>query len=60
MGELEERDLDSEIIVSLVSCFGVCDKGPVMVVYPEGEWFTEVSQEKLLQIMDDLLEGGGE
>jgi (2Fe-2S) ferredoxin len=60
MGELQERDLDSDIIVSLVSCFGVCDKGPIMVIYPEGEWFTEVTKEKLINIIDEKLDSGDE
>jgi (2Fe-2S) ferredoxin len=58
MNELEDRDLASEIIVNTTSCFGICDKGPVMVVYPDGAWYGNLTTEKLETIVEEHLENG--
>ncbi|MDR2199804.1 MAG: (2Fe-2S) ferredoxin domain-containing protein [Deltaproteobacteria bacterium] len=56
--ELEDRDLSSEIIVNTTSCYGICDKGPVMVVYPDGVWYGNLDAEKIQTIVDEHLENG--
>src|SRR5210317_42920 len=53
--ELLDRGLDGQ--VSGCGCLKVCEKGPVMVMYPEGKWFAEVDEEKLDTILD-LIEDG--
>ncbi|MDR2142123.1 MAG: (2Fe-2S) ferredoxin domain-containing protein [Deltaproteobacteria bacterium] len=56
--ELEERDLASEVIVSATTCYGICDKGPIMVVYPEGTWYGGLTPEAIATIAEEHLEGG--
>ena len=53
---LEEEIIDRGIdaMVSTTSCFKACEKGPLLVVYPEGWWYSEVDEEKLEQILDAL------
>ena len=36
--ELADRGLDN-VMVSTTGCLKLCDKGPVVVVYPEGYWY---------------------
>ena len=36
--ELADRGLDS-VMVSTTGCLKLCEKGPVMVIYPEGYWY---------------------
>ncbi|QNN22158.1 (2Fe-2S) ferredoxin domain-containing protein [Planctomycetales bacterium ZRK34] len=50
--EIIDRGLDA--MVSTTSCFKVCDKGPLLVVYPEGWWYPQVDEEKIDQILDAL------
>lgn len=53
--EISERGLDCAI--SLTGCFNICEKGPAMVVYPEGHWYGQITEEKLDDILDALEEG---
>ena len=50
--EVVDRGIDA--MVSTTSCFKRCDKGPLLVVYPEGWWYSEVDEEKIDVILDAL------
>lgn len=58
MEEIEERDLSGEIMVTNSGCFGICQSGPVMVVYPEGIWYSEVGADDIAEIVESHLEKG--
>jgi len=53
--EILDRDMDGA--VSSTGCLKVCTKGPVMVLYPHGKWFGEVTEEKIDAILDALEDG---
>lgn len=46
------------IRVNTAGCLDRCDKGPVVVVYPEATWYTYVDTEDLDEIMEKHLKGG--
>lgn len=58
MEEIEERDLSGEVVVSNTGCFGICEKGPIVVVYPEAVWYGNVSDEDVVRIVEEHFEGG--
>ncbi len=44
--------------INSAGCLGRCDEGPVMVVYPEGVWYTFVDREDIDEIIDSHLRNG--
>jgi NADP-reducing hydrogenase subunit HndC len=56
--ELKKQGLDQEVKVIKTGCFGLCSLGPVMVVYPEGAFYSMVKPEDIPEIVSEhLLKG---
>ena len=56
--ELEKAGLSEEVKVVKTGCFGLCALGPIMVVYPEGSFYSEVNVDKIPEIVSEhLLKG---
>jgi (2Fe-2S) ferredoxin len=45
-------------MVTNTGCFGICDKGPVVVVYPEGTWYGNVTEDDVAEIVEQHFENG--
>lgn len=58
MEEIEDKDLSSECMVTNTGCFGICSRGPIAVVYPEGIWYGNLTPDAVEEIMDKHIEGG--
>ncbi len=58
MEEIEDRDLSGDVVLSNTGCFGICEKGPIVVVYPEGVWYGNVTEADVEEIFDEHFEGG--
>ena len=58
MEEIDERDLSGDVMVTNTGCFGICDKGPIVVVYPEGTWYGNVTEDDVAEIVEQHLENG--
>lgn len=54
--ELMDRGMDG-CMVSSTGCLKVCEKGPVMVVYPDGDWYGNLSEEAIDIILDAMEDG---
>lgn len=56
--ELKKRGLENEINVVRTGCFGLCALGPIMIVYPEGCFYSRVKVEDIPTIVEEhLLKG---
>jgi len=44
--------------INTAGCLDRCEEGPVMVVYPEGAWYTYVDQEDVDEIIEEHLLNG--
>jgi NADH:ubiquinone oxidoreductase subunit F (NADH-binding)/(2Fe-2S) ferredoxin/NAD-dependent dihydropyrimidine dehydrogenase PreA subunit len=56
--ELSEKDLDKEILVVPTGCHGMCEMGPIVVVYPEGTFYCRVKAEDVKEIVEEHLYKG--
>jgi len=55
---LAKNNLQNEVKVVKTGCFGLCAKGPIVVVYPEGAMYTMVKVEDVKEITEEhLLKG---
>ncbi len=46
------------IRINTAGCMDRCEEGPVLVVYPEGIWYTYVDREDIDEILEQHLVGG--
>ena len=51
--KLEETGYDKEVQVIRTGCFGLCAAGPVVVVYPEGIYYSHVKPEDVEEIVNE-------
>ncbi len=56
--EIKNNGLEDEIKVIQTGCFGLCAVGPIMIVYPEGCFYSQVQAENIPEIVSEhLLKG---
>lgn len=58
MEEIEDRELGSEVYITNTGCFGIFEKGPIVVVYPDNVWYGSVTPDDVTEILDEHIEGG--
>jgi NADP-reducing hydrogenase subunit HndC len=49
--EIGRAGLSDEVVVSSCGCFGLCESGPVAIVYPEGTWYAKLSAADVKEIV---------
>ena len=58
VSELEKQGLAEEVKVVQTGCFGLCALGPVVIVYPDGSFYSRVTEEDVAEIVEEhLLKG---
>ena len=56
--ELKAKGLEDEVKVVRTGCFGLCALGPIMIVYPDGTFYSMVTEKDLPEIVEEhLLKG---
>ena len=56
--ELNAKGLAEEVKVVMTGCFGLCAKGPIMIVYPEGAFYSQVKVDDVKEIISEHIEHG--
>ncbi len=55
---IEKNGLSEEIKIVQTGCFGLCALGPVVIVYPDGTFYSRVTPEDVAEIVEEhLLKG---
>jgi NADP-reducing hydrogenase subunit HndC len=56
--QIKNKSLDKEVKVVKTGCFGLCALGPIVVVYPEGAFYSKVKISDVAEIVEEhLLKG---
>lgn len=55
--EIADRGLDT-VAITATGCLKACDRGPIMVIYPENTWYGGVESEDILDEILDAIESG--
>jgi NADH-quinone oxidoreductase subunit F len=56
--ELATHGLSNDIEVKLTGCHGFCEKGPIMVIHPEGIFYPQVKPDVVPEIVEKTLKNG--
>ena len=56
--EIKLKGLETEVGVVETGCFGLCALGPIMIVYPEGSFYSMITVDDIPEIVEEhLLKG---
>lgn len=53
---VDDRGIEN-VMISNTGCLKMCDKGPILIVYPEGWWYGKITEDAVDAILDALAEG---
>ncbi len=56
--ELNKHGLQDKFDVKLTGCHGFCEKGPIMVIHPEGIFYSKLKKEFMAEIVEQTLKNG--
>ena len=52
---INANSLQNEVKVVKTGCFGLCEKGPILVIYPEGATYVTVAPSDVKEIVEEHL-----
>lgn len=55
---IESKMLFEKAILSTSSCIGPCSMGPVVIIYPDGVWYSRVKPEDVEEILESHIVQG--
>lgn len=56
--EIARHGLENEIELVRTGCFGLCELGPVVIVYPEGAFYSRVKAQDIPELVEEHLVKG--
>ncbi len=51
--EISQNGLKGKVEVKVTGCHGFCEKGPIMVIHPEGTFYSQIKAEDVPEIVDE-------
>ena len=56
--KIAERGLLDDVRVTTATCLDLCARGPNLVVYPDGVWYSGLSPARVTRVVDEHLAEG--
>ena len=51
--ELKKAGIEDRVKIVQTGCFGLCALGPIMIVYPEGTFYSQTTEEHIPEIVEE-------
>ena len=55
---LDRQNLQDDVEIKLSGCHGFCEKGPIMVLHPEGIFYPQIKGEHIPDIVERTIKNG--
>ena len=56
--QIKAHGIENEVQIVRTGCFGLCELGPIVIVYPEGVFYAQCSIENVQRIVEEHIIGG--
>ncbi|MBL7102085.1 MAG: NADH-quinone oxidoreductase subunit NuoF [Desulfobacteraceae bacterium] len=56
--ELAKQKMENEVGVKLTGCHGFCEKGPIMVIHPDGVFYPQLKEDHIPEIVEKTVKNG--
>jgi len=56
--ELAKQGLQKDVEVKLSGCHGFCEKGPILVIHPEGIFYPQIKEDHIPDIVEKTIKNG--
>jgi len=53
--EIEKRELKNEVEIRVTGCHGFCERGPLVVIHPQGIFYQQVTVEDVSEIVSQTV-----
>ena len=51
--QIKEKNLQDDVLVVGTGCFGLCAVGPIIIIYPEGAFYSCISVDDVPEIIEE-------
>ena len=55
---IKELEIETKIFRTKTNCLRVCDRGPILLVYPDAVWYHSATDEVIERILQENIMGG--
>ena len=56
--EITRQKLEDEVIVKATGCHGFCERGPLLIIYPQGIFYQQIKEEDIPHIVKRTIKDG--
>jgi NADH:ubiquinone oxidoreductase subunit F (NADH-binding)/(2Fe-2S) ferredoxin/NAD-dependent dihydropyrimidine dehydrogenase PreA subunit len=56
--ELKKNNIENEVEVIRTGCLGLCELGPIIIIYPEGTFYSKVTSKDIEEIVQEHIING--
>lgn len=51
--ELKRRGFSNDVLISRCGCLDQCESGPMLIIYPDGTWYHNLTKDDISRIVEE-------